>query len=378
MPQIDPSSRKMLQMTSGVAADLEEWDIECATKHLDAIKDSVTTHDDLHEFTLMKGEKVVNALDLAGLVDAPGLFDDLTQRCRVVFTNKKRLIFTQANHSAVVGLPKMRCLASLLTCCHDRWSRRTWTAYCATINASEVLQVFVHQELSTSYQTSTCTFNDILEFLCCPTGGSMYSEKDIDGVTQTLGDHDPGDCMSRWDKTRFMRHALVIRYVDCASHSVLETRAMAHPSVPASQLYEMARSIEANITVRMTDWTKSKSLPTALDASRFDNSSPPPPLFKRKSYKGLMFLLLIVALIFFAVDTTAAVFMVFAVLVALYGAYSGSRTQRRRIRNAGWWIFNVSKKTLGSNGAGAGVYAISVILGLQGTGESSQTASYYN
>ncbi|CAN0407881.1 unnamed protein product, partial [Ectocarpus sp. 8 AP-2014] len=95
MAQIDPSSRKMLQMTSGVAGELENWDIECARKHLDAIKDSVTTHDDLHEFTLMKGEKVVNALDLAGLEEAPGVFDEVTQRCRVVFTSKKRLIFTQ-------------------------------------------------------------------------------------------------------------------------------------------------------------------------------------------------------------------------------------------------------------------------------------------
>ncbi|CAN0194800.1 unnamed protein product, partial [Ectocarpus sp. 12 AP-2014] len=337
MAQIDPSSRKMLQMTSGVAGDLEKWDIECARKHLDAIKDSVTTHDDLHEFTLMKGEKVVNALDLAGLEEAPGVFDEVTQRCRLVFTNKKRLIFTQ-----------------------------------------QVLQVFVHQKLTTSYQTSTCTFNDILEFLCCPTGGTMYSEKNIDGVTQTLGDHDPGDCMSRWDKTRFMRHALVIRYVDCASHSVRETMAMAHPSIPASQLYEMARSIEANITIRTADWTKSKSLPTPLDAASFNNSPPSPPLFKRKSYKGLMFLLLIVALIFFVIDPTAAVFMVLAVLAALFGAYSGSKTQQKRVRNAGWWMLNVaSKRTLGSNGAGAGVYALSFFLGLQGTGESSQTTSSY-
>lgn len=37
------------------------------------------------------------------------------------------------------------------------------------------------------------------------------SEKNIDGVTQTLGDHDPGTCMSRWDKERYMRHALIIR-----------------------------------------------------------------------------------------------------------------------------------------------------------------------
>lgn len=51
-------------------------------------------------------------------------------------------------------------------------------------------------------------------------------------------------------------------YVDCASNSVLETTAMAHPSTPASQLYEMARVIEANITIRTADWLKCKILPT--------------------------------------------------------------------------------------------------------------------
>lgn len=51
-------------------------------------------------------------------------------------------------------------------------------------------------------------------------------------------------------------------YVDCASNSVRETTAMAHPSIPASQLYEMARSIEANITIRTANWMSSKSLPT--------------------------------------------------------------------------------------------------------------------
>ncbi|CAN0221129.1 unnamed protein product, partial [Hapterophycus canaliculatus] len=126
----------------------------------------------------------------------------------------------------------------------------------------QILQVVVQQTLTTSYQTSTCTFNDVCGVLCCLTGGTMYSEKNMDGATQTLGDHDPGECMSRWDKTRFMRHALVIRYVDCASNSVLQTTAMAHPSTPASQLYEMARSIEANITIRTADWLKHKMLPT--------------------------------------------------------------------------------------------------------------------
>lgn len=40
----------------------------------------------------------------------------------------------------------------------------------------------------------------------------MRSEKDLDQATQTLGDFDQGSCGGgRWDKTRYMRHALVIR-----------------------------------------------------------------------------------------------------------------------------------------------------------------------
>lgn len=39
----------------------------------------------------------------------------------------------------------------------------------------------------------------------------MHSEKNINGVTRTLGDHDPHGCVSRWDNMRSMRHALVIR-----------------------------------------------------------------------------------------------------------------------------------------------------------------------
>ena len=39
----------------------------------------------------------------------------------------------------------------------------------------------------------------------------MRSEKTLDEATQTLGDYDQGSCVQRWDKTRHMRHALVIR-----------------------------------------------------------------------------------------------------------------------------------------------------------------------
>ena len=39
----------------------------------------------------------------------------------------------------------------------------------------------------------------------------MRTDKGIDGVTQTLGDYDPEGLMKRFDKTRHMRHALVVR-----------------------------------------------------------------------------------------------------------------------------------------------------------------------
>lgn len=83
---------------------LQEWDEECARKHLGAVKGSVATHKDLHDFTLMEDEHPVNELSLAGVEQPPGLgmTGVLTQQCRVVFTNKKRLVFTQVDESRLV------------------------------------------------------------------------------------------------------------------------------------------------------------------------------------------------------------------------------------------------------------------------------------
>ena len=39
----------------------------------------------------------------------------------------------------------------------------------------------------------------------------MKSSKDLIQSTQTLGDFDQGSCVRRWDKKRYMSHALVIR-----------------------------------------------------------------------------------------------------------------------------------------------------------------------
>lgn len=33
-------------------------------------------------------------------------------------------------------MPKLLCMATLMKCFHNRWSRRKWTSYYATINSS--------------------------------------------------------------------------------------------------------------------------------------------------------------------------------------------------------------------------------------------------
>lgn len=43
---------------------------------------------------------------------------------------------------------------------------------------------------------------------------------------------------------------------------MIQTTAMALPSTPAAKLYEMARLVEAGITMTMADWLKLKTLPT--------------------------------------------------------------------------------------------------------------------
>lgn len=50
--------------------------------------------------------------------------------------------------------------------------------------------------------------------------------------------------------------------MDCASNQVLETIAFALPNTPAANIFEMARSIEANITTRTADLLQNKTLPT--------------------------------------------------------------------------------------------------------------------
>ena len=100
---MNPHSHTQLGLPEAVGSTLEEWDLECARKHLDAVDDNVATHEHLHSFILVEGERPVDVLDLAGLEDAPGLFDVVTQRCRLVFTSNKRLVFTQVRMQDIRG-----------------------------------------------------------------------------------------------------------------------------------------------------------------------------------------------------------------------------------------------------------------------------------
>lgn len=361
IPQLHALSSRPIEPGVGrLGGILAEWDKECALKHLDAIKPSVVSHEELHDFTLMEGEFAEDVLDLAGLENAPGLLHNITQRCRLTFTNQKRLVFTQTNHSAEVGVPTMYCLASVFHCFHDRWSTRKWSSFYAAINASEILQVFVQQTLTTSYMSTTHRWDEICNFVWCTVGGVMTSSKDLNGATQTLGDFDQGSCVRRWDKTRYMRHALVIRYLDCSTNSVMQTTAMAHPDTPASKLYEMARSIEANITIRSSDWLKCKTVPTPLVISPFTNELPSLPLFRQKSYRFLMFGLFFVAFVIVFLNPVAGLFMMLAVAIAIVGAYT-SGAQRATLQPAGLAGMRISKTLLGTQSLAGMIYVPSFL-----------------
>jgi len=45
----------------------------------------------------------------------------------------------------------------------------------------------------------------------CIVGGSMQTDKDIEGAMRSLGDYDPEGIVKKHEKTRRMRHALVVR-----------------------------------------------------------------------------------------------------------------------------------------------------------------------
>lgn len=110
VPLMDSESHTQLNLTTAKGETLKDLDLECARKHLEAIKDDVATLEELRDFTLMEGEDPVKVLELAGLENAPGLFDNVTQQCRLIFTNQQRLVFTQVRRS-------MKCTICMTYCC---------------------------------------------------------------------------------------------------------------------------------------------------------------------------------------------------------------------------------------------------------------------
>lgn len=87
-----------------------------------------------------------------------------------------------------------------------------------------------------------------------------------------------------------------------------------------------------------------------------------------------MFVLLVIALGFIALNATAAVFMILAVLLALGGSYSSMKmSPDTAVRTVGW----VSKTLLGTQGVGLLVYAIAfavVVANNSGGDDDDQTS----
>lgn len=323
VPSLNNESYKQVALNAEIpiARELQSWDEECLAKHLDAINGSAISLEELQDLCLMNNESVVQVMDLAGVVNAPGLLTDVTQRCRLTLTDKNRLIFTQANHSAEVGVPQMGCCFALVQCCHDRWSTRKWTSFFASINASEVLDVFVQQSLTTSYTASDCNCKTTCESLCCTVGGTLMSQKNMDGMTQTLADHDQrSGCTQKWVKTRYMRHSLVIRYIDTSNNRVEQVIAMADPDVPSTYLYQLARSVNEARTITSKEWLLAKRVPTPGGFGEFSNESPI-PLLKRGSYKAVVAVLLVLGFLFLIGSVVGGIFMILGVLIMLGGSF---------------------------------------------------------
>lgn len=99
-------------------------DKQCAKRHLEAVKDSVVTHKELHSYLFMKGEHADDVLDLAGLENAPGVYAEVTQSCRLVFTNQKRLVFTQVNACVPFRPPGMMRWRIRACSLRIAWTRR--------------------------------------------------------------------------------------------------------------------------------------------------------------------------------------------------------------------------------------------------------------
>lgn len=53
------------------------------------------TRTTLQASILCNQERVMEELDLAGIANAPGIRTDITQRCRMILTDRNRIVFSQ-------------------------------------------------------------------------------------------------------------------------------------------------------------------------------------------------------------------------------------------------------------------------------------------
>ncbi|CAM9436152.1 unnamed protein product [Choristocarpus tenellus] len=134
--------------------ELQDWDEKCAKKHITAICDSVISPEEAMEYILQENEGILDTLDLVGIENAPGVHSSISQCCRLTLTSLGRIIFTQGVHTADVVLQEVGLLERIFSCHAGYGSSRKWVSYCGTISSQEVLQVFVQQDLATTYNKS--------------------------------------------------------------------------------------------------------------------------------------------------------------------------------------------------------------------------------
>ncbi|CAM9619020.1 unnamed protein product [Choristocarpus tenellus] len=165
---------------------------------------------------------------------------------------------------------------------------------------------------------------------CCgPFGGTLTSFKTIDGMNQTLGDYDQSSpaAMKGWNKERFLRQTLVIRYIDKANDRVEEVSAFIEPNESSKNLYKVAAAIEASKTLTVKDWLAAKSKPTpgAFGAFNFTHEAIiMSTVFSGTPYRASLGVLVLVSLIISIVtkSATGGVLQFLGIGVGLSGSFN--------------------------------------------------------
>ncbi|CAM9600924.1 unnamed protein product [Phaeothamnion confervicola] len=208
---------------------------------------------------LAAGETTESVVELAGIRSAPGTRTEKSQHCRLVWTSRKRLVFLQAGHSAELGLSASDLCHSICPCPRTVSSMRKFEAYAGVVDASQILEVFVHQVDMTTYVR---TIDICCGPICkgdCSFGGVLRSRKTVDELAKTLDFDDLEEGTEQ--KQRVMMHSLIIRYLNVATNSVEETVAVAAPDVDVGSLYQLAADLQAAKTVTVEQWLGLKAYP---------------------------------------------------------------------------------------------------------------------